>query len=119
MDEYKKEMRWFGTVGTIGLWGSVGIVCLIIIGKVFITGQGPMMEAIIGLIAACITVAGVLSGNRIRRAVGSLWLTVAALGFLALISSAGLGIKWMSDLSARLVFVGLLTGQFIFLPESK
>lgn len=117
MDEYKKQMRRFGMVATIGIWGVIGIISLLKIVKSFTTGHELETIELMLLLAALTTVAGVLSGDYVRRLVGFLWLTVAALGLLAFIFGAGLDIKWMLDSSMGLLFTGLITAQFIFLPD--
>lgn len=119
MEEHKKEMRMFGMVATIGVWGAIGIILLLNIVKDIATGQTPEIKAATGLLAACITIAGALSGDYVRRVVGFLWLTVAALGLLALIFGAGLEIEWMLDSSFPLLFLGVITAQLIFLPDHK
>ena len=117
MDEYKKQMRTFGMVATIGVWVVIGNILMLNVATAIAAGQEPELKAILGLLAACITIVGALSGDSIRRAVGFLWLTVAALGLLALIAGAGLEIKWMLDSSMGLLFTGLTTAQLIFLPD--
>lgn len=112
-------MRMFGMVTTIGVWGMIGIVLLLNIVKDIVTRQPLETKALVGLLAALITVVGALSGDFVRRAVGVLWLTVAAIGLLALIFGAGLEIQWMLDSSMSLLFAGVITAQLIFLPDRK
>lgn len=114
----KKQMRFIAKGATILLWGVLGISFLLRVGKDIVTGQAPEILAIAGFIAAVVTIVGVFSGDKIRRAIGVLWLIIIMIGVLALVVGGEFDIKWMFDSSGTLIFIGLISFQLLILPDS-
>lgn len=119
MDEHQKEMQTLGIVLTIGMWGTIGVILLLNVVKNVVAGS--LVEPLIvgGLIAAIVTVLGVLLGDTPRRIVGGLWLLVAAIGFLSFVVGAGLEVEWLLDKSFGMLFGGLISAYLIFIPDRE
>lgn len=114
----KEEARIVAVWGSVAIWGTLGVIFLLNIVKELATEEGvvePRVIAIVG--ASVITVVGVLSGDKVRRATGVLWYLVAGLGFLAFVVGAGLEMEWLFEESLSMLFVGIISGSLIFLPD--
>jgi hypothetical protein len=115
--EARDENRMFGIGGIVFVWGMVGIVLLLQAAKGYYTGQTPEIRTIIGVILATVTVLCTVLGDKTRRAIGTIWIAITAVGLLFLVVGAGLDIYWMGELSMGMVFTGLFTSSLIFLPD--
>ena len=113
------EMRALGIGGTVIVWGVIGLVLFLQAAKGFYTGQEPDLLLLGLLLLSVLTVLGTLLGDKPRRAIGTVWVIIAAVGLLFFIGGAGLSIEWMLDKSMGMLASGLITARLIFLPDDK